>query len=329
MNEVNARCIHDFDIIIDVRSPSEFAHSHIPDAINMPVLDDMQRHLVGQCYRNNPFQARILGASLVCENISHLLKYISDVLHPSKKILIYCARGGQRSLALATILEAIGYRISRLKGGYKAYRNHVCEYLADDIHLYFIVLCGLTGSGKTEIIKAYTQSINLEYLAAHRGSSFGALECKQPSQKMFTNLLFSVLNRHSDYVVVEFESKRIGELVLPKSFVCAMQKGLKIEVVAPIEDRIKRIVDEYGGMDVKAFQRGMQKIKPYMKHDAWIEALHHFENAEMMLCAEILLVEYYDRVYRHSICDERIFHTNIENSLEQLTCIIKKYVTVH
>ena len=297
MIDVNADCLGEFEAIIDVRSPLEFAHSHIPRAQNLFVLDDKERHIVGETYRRDPFAARMLGASLVCANMAQHLQGFAQRFHPSQKILAYCARGGQRSLSFAVILDNIGYRVARLSGGYKSYRSHVCSFFAKPLPLRLFVLYGLTGSGKTEIVRACKYGVDIEGIAAHRGSSFGGFGRTQPSAKMFQNELFEALDS-KHIALVECESKRIGDLILPQSLAQSMQQGRKIEIVAPFESRVQRIVAEYGTMDSAFFHRSMEKIKPYMQKAAWQQCIAHFARGEIVRCVEILLAEYYDRVYR-------------------------------
>lgn len=323
MIEVSADCLGKFEAIIDVRSPLEFAHSHIPRAQNLFVLDDKERHIVGETYRRDPFAARMLGASLVCANMAQHLQGFAQRFHPSQKILAYCARGGQRSLSFAVILDNIGYRVARLSGGYKSYRSHVCSFFAKPLPLRLFVLYGLTGSGKTEIVRACKYGVDIEGIAAHRGSSFGGFGRTQPSAKMFQNELFEALDS-KHIALVECESKRIGDLILPQSLAQSMQQGRKIEIVAPFESRVQRIVAEYGTMDSAFFHQSMEKIKPYMQKAAWQQCIAHFARGEIVRCVEILLAEYYDRVYRRVACDVRIEHRNLEETLRQIDDILEK-----
>ena len=323
MIDVNADSLGEFEAIIDVRSPLEFAHSHIPRAQNLFVLDDKERHIVGETYRRDPFAARMLGASLVCANMAQHLQGFAQRFHPSQKILAYCARGGQRSLSFAVILDNIGYRVARLSGGYKSYRSHVCSFFAKPLPLRLFVLYGLTGSGKTEIVRACKYGVDIEGIAAHRGSSFGGFGRTQPSAKMFQNELFEALDS-KHIALVECESKRIGDLILPQSLAQSMQQGRKIEIVAPFESRVQRIVAEYGTMDSAFFHQSMEKIKPYMQKAAWQQCIAHFARGEIVRCVEILLAEYYDRVYRRVACDVRIEHRNLEETLCQIDDILEK-----
>ena len=229
-----------FDDIIDVRSPLEFAEDHLPGAINLPVLDDAERVRVGTIYKQvSPFDARKIGAALVAASAArHIAGPLAD--RPgSWRPLVYCWRGGQRSGSFAIILEQIGWRVSRLEGGYKAWRRLVVERVqAMPVVSPVVVLDGNTGSAKTAILGRLAarghQVIDLEGLARHRGSLFGAMPGGQPSQKMFEGRLALALESLDPVrpVLVEAESSRIGEITLPKAMwqaICAAPR-LRLDV---------------------------------------------------------------------------------------------------
>lgn len=254
---VDARALAGFDAIIDVRSPGEFAEDHVPGAENLPVLDDAERAEVGTIYvQQSRFLARRIGAALVARNIArHLEGALADrpgSFHP----LIYCWRGGQRSNAMATILSQVGWRVTLLTGGYKTYRRAVKERLYDQqTELRFILLDGHTGSAKTEILHRLAgrglQILDLEGLAAHRGSLFGAIPGRpQPSQKLFESRLIQALDALDPTrpVLVEAESSKIGERMTPPLVWKAMQAAPRIEIRAPREARAHYLVRAYPEM---------------------------------------------------------------------------------
>ena len=198
----NLSQLGEFDEIIDVRTPSEFAEDHIPGAINCPVLSDEERITVGTLYKQvSPFEARKVGAALVARNIAfHLQTRFHDrpkSWHP----MIYCWRGGQRSSAMCIILAQVGWAAQKLEGGYKAYRRDVLEKLeALPQNLTFRVICGPTGSGKSYLLAALAdngqQVLDLEMLAGHRGSVLGKIPGQsQPSQKWFDSALLEALQK--------------------------------------------------------------------------------------------------------------------------------------
>ena len=219
-----------FDAVIDVRSPGEFAQDHLPGAINLPVLDDAQRAVVGTEYvQGSKFRARRQGAALVARNIAeHLERALAD-RDGGFRPLVHCWRGGQRSGAMAAVMDQVGWTVTVLDGGYMTWRRAVTAALYDTPLAHRLVLLdGPTGAGKTEVLARLAargvQTLDLEGLANHRGSLFGALPGGQPSQKLFESRLFDALE-HLDParpVVVEAESSRIGARVIPPALWTAM-----------------------------------------------------------------------------------------------------------
>jgi tRNA 2-selenouridine synthase len=243
-----------FDAIIDVRSPAEFAEDHIPGAINCPVLDDAQRVQVGTMYKTvNAFEAKKLGATLVAKNIAlHIENQFLG--HPQDwKPLVYCWRGGNRSGAMAHILARIGWPVVQLEGGYKAYRNHVNAELAVlPQALHFNVLCGPTGSGKSRLLQVLAsqgaQVLDLEKLAVHRGSVLGNLPtAPQPSQKRFESLLWQLLRAFNPDrpIFVEAESKKVGKLRVPDQLMEKMRASPCTAVELSISHRVALLMQEY------------------------------------------------------------------------------------
>jgi len=291
----------DNSLLIDARSPAEFEESHIKNAINLYALDNEERKEVGTLYKKSPFKAKMLGASYISKNIGKYLQNELKDFTPKTKIFVYCSRGGQRSGSIATILDSIGFRVYKLKGGYKSYRNYVLNYLDNFEYDNFIVLDGLTGSGKTLIIKEFENSIDLEGLANHYGSSFGDINGNQPSQKQFQNSIFDKLQKVSryDFVLLEGESKKIGKLHIPSFLYKKMLKSPRIWIKSPIEDRIKRILNDYKDIDETFFENAMQKIAPYIEKKYAKEIKKAFYGGDLYNCAKILLEKYYDKVYKH------------------------------
>ncbi|MFT4911882.1 MAG: tRNA 2-selenouridine synthase [Brevundimonas sp.] len=242
-----------FDAIIDVRSPAEFAEDHIPGAINLPVLDDAQRAMVGTTYiQTSKFLARRAGAAMVARNIAdHLEGALAD-RDGSFQPLVYCWRGGQRSGAMVTVMDQVGWPVTLLEGGYQTWRRQVVAGLYDAPPTLRIVLIdGPTGCGKTEILKRLSahgiQTLDLEGLANHRGSLFGAMPGGQPSQKAFESRLFDAIQRLDPTrpVVVEAESSRVGERTVPPGLWAAMGTARVITLSAPLAARARHIVETY------------------------------------------------------------------------------------
>ncbi|WP_339915399.1 tRNA 2-selenouridine(34) synthase MnmH [uncultured Brevundimonas sp.] len=242
-----------FDAIIDVRSPAEFAEDHVPGAINLPVLDDAQRAEVGTTYvQTSKFLARRSGAAIVARNIAdHLEGALAD-RDGSFQPLVYCWRGGQRSGAMVTVMDQVGWPVTLLEGGYQTWRRQVVAGLYDAPPALRIVLIdGPTGCGKTEILKRLAahgvQTIDLEGLANHRGSLFGAMPDGQPSQKAFESRLYDAIQRLDPArpIVVEAESSRVGERTVPPGLWAAMGTGQVITLSAPLAARARHIVETY------------------------------------------------------------------------------------
>ncbi|MFN0185895.1 MAG: tRNA 2-selenouridine(34) synthase MnmH [Aquabacterium sp.] len=245
-----------FDAVIDVRSPAEFAEDHLPGALNWPVLDDDERRIVGTLYvQDSPLAARKVGGALVARNLArHVEQQLQDRPRDWRP-LVYCWRGGQRSGALVWMLDQIGFRTHKLGGGYKAFRSAVrAELDALPAALTLTVLAGRTGSGKTRLLGALAtegaQVLDLEALAAHRGSVLGGLpDQPQPSQKRFDTLLWSALRALDPArpVFVESESKKIGQLQLPESLVRRMRDhGRCIRVAMDDAARTQLLLQDYG-----------------------------------------------------------------------------------
>ena len=239
---------------IDVRSPAEYAEDHLPNAINLPVLDDAQRAEVGTVYAQvSAFEARKIGAAIVARNIADIVaRHVRDKPRDWSP-LVYCWRGGQRSRSLTHVLNEIGFRAVQLEGGYRAYRRHVVGLLAQWPRQFrYRVVCGLTGSGKSRLIAAIAaeggQVLDLERLASHRGSLLGDIPGEpQPSQKAFESALLDAFVRMdaSRPIYVESESQRIGRLQVPEALLDAMRAAPCIRLETPKASRLAMLGADY------------------------------------------------------------------------------------
>ena len=300
-----------FDAIIDVRSESEFALDHIPGAINCPVLSDEERIRVGTMYEQvNAFEAKKVGAAIVSRNIARHIEQLWLDMPRHWKPLIYCWRGGNRSGALAHILAKIGWPAIQLEGGYKAYRAHVSLALTTPPQLAFQVICGTTGSGKSRLLEVLdaqgAQVLDLEQLAAHRGSVLGHLPSQpQPSQKMFETRVWDKL-RHFDParpVFVESESKKVGDVRVPDAVMQQMRLSPCIALTLSRTNRVRLLMEDYHhfSADPSLLNTQLDCLVKLHGHDK-ISAWHDLANSgQMAPLVEQLLVEHYDPAYTRSI----------------------------
>ena len=301
----------EFETVIDVRSPSEFADDHLPGAINCPVLDDAERAEVGTMYRQvSPFAARRRGAVLVARNIAeHIEQHFADRprdWHP----LVYCWRGGQRSGAFTHVLREIGWRAHRLDGGYKAWRRHVIEQLDGLPAQYrFVVVSGPTGSGKSRLLDALSargeQVLHLEHLAAHKGSVLGALpDQPQPSQRQFESLLFARLSTFDATrpVYVEAESRKIGKLHVPGHLIERMRAAPTVAIDAPVDERARFLQTDYAYAlaDTPWLKACLAQLRALQGRDV-IERWQALTDAgDFATLTRELLERHYDPLYRRS-----------------------------
>lgn len=304
--------LYAFDEVIDVRSPGEFAEDHIPGAINLPVLNDAERARVGTLYKQvSSFEAKKLGAALVSRNIAqHLETYLADK-PKSYRPLVYCWRGGGRSGSLTHILQKIGFAAMQLEGGYKAYRRHVVAELANlPSRLSYRVVCGPTGSGKSRLLQALAnegaQVLDLEALAAHRGSLLGALPDRpQPPQKLFESAIWSALARFDPVrpVFVESESKKIGSLRVPDALIAAMHASRCVRLEVPLAARVALLTEDYAHFlrDPEIINSRLAHLAPLRGSEtvaAW-QALAHRQAWDQLVAT--LLEQHYDPAYFKSL----------------------------
>ena len=245
----------EFDEVIDVRSPAEFAEDHVPGAINCPVLEDAERAAIGTLYKQvSGFDAKKRGAALVAKNIARHIEGAFAAHGRDWRPLVYCWRGGKRSGAMAHILAEIGWHAAQLEGGYRSYRRFVLEQLAELPRRYrYRVICGPTGSAKSRLLEALARSgaqvLDLEGIARHRGSVLGTLPATpQPAQKMFDSLVWDRLRRFDPEreVYVEAESRKIGQLQVPAALLERMRASPCVQVEAPLAERVEFLLREYG-----------------------------------------------------------------------------------
>jgi tRNA 2-selenouridine synthase len=297
-----------FDAIIDVRSPSEFAEDHIPGAINLPVLDDGERAEIGTIYvQRSKFLARRLGAAKVARNIAgHLDGALAD-RDGSFRPLVQCWRGGQRSGAMAAVMDQIGWPVTVLDGGYMTWRRKVQTALYGDAALDVVLLDGGTGTGKTELLHRLAargvQTLDLEGLAGHRGSLFGAIrDCPQPSQKLFESRLFAALETLdvTRPIVVEAESSRIGARTVPPALWAAMGRAGVIELEAPLPGRAAFSARVYADIasDPASLELALSRLPPHHSKETIVAWKAMARAGETEALAAALIADHYDPAYR-------------------------------
>jgi tRNA 2-selenouridine synthase len=297
---------------LDARSPAEFAIDRLPGATSAPVLSDAERATIGTLHSQvSAFAARRAGAAMVARNIATIVDTIARDRPIGWAPLVYCWRGGQRSRALVHVLNEIGFRAMQLDGGYRAFRRHVVDALATRPAAFeFVVICGLTGAGKSRLIAALSaagaQALDLEGLAHHRGSLLGDDPHEpQPSQKHFETGLFAALESFDPArpVFVESESRRIGRLQVPEALLAAMRTGRCIRLATPLPMRVELLLHDYAHWraDVAALEARLAPLAPLVGKEAiarWRDAARAGDFAALV--GELLAL-HYDPGYARAI----------------------------
>ncbi len=293
--------------LFDARSPSEFAHGHIPHAQNLPVLNDEERAAVGTMHARSGSEAAIhLGLELIGPQLATKLATARRLAQGSKEVAIHCWRGGGRSHSLAWLLETGGFTVHLLEGGYKAYRQYVRASFAKPMNVF--VLGGMTGSGKTDILlelaKQGQQVIDLEGIACHRGSAFGSIGmAPQPNNETFEAQLFEEWRALDPNLPVWFEdeSNRIGTVALCDEFHSRVRCGNLVTVSLPQDLRIERLVTMYTeANDTLGLLHGLDRIAKRLggtTHKVCHEAIEHGDFAT----ATRHLLHYYDKGYTYQL----------------------------
>jgi tRNA 2-selenouridine synthase len=346
-------------VLLDVRSESEFYHGHIPDAVNLPLLNDEHRKEVGITYKQKGrSQAVEKGFELVGGKFIDFIRSAKELLSSfqlqtsppdrisragnleprtsnlkPQTIFLYCWRGGMRSNIMSWVLETAGIRTSVLKGGYKNYRRWSLKQF--DIPRQLIVLGGKTGSGKTfllnELAKRGEQILDLEALANHRGSAYGAVgKPPQPRQEHFENLIAYHLSKTNPELPlwIENESRKIGSLQIPNSLFDNMMASPLLEVVISGEERVERILDEYGKFPKEELRANTIKLERSLGGARLKEALQLLDENNLTDWIKLMLT-YYDKTYQYGLSlrnQEKNFPVEVsfENSVEAVGRLIEE-----
>ena len=302
-------------IFIDVRTEKEYLDDHILNAYNMPLFNHDEYCEIGTIYKQEgKHEAIDRGFDFVSPKLKDMYKVAKELSTKYEHIVIYCARGGMRSSSVANLLSSIGIDIAKLEGGYKSYRNYVQSYLSTIMDKkQFIVLHGLTGVGKTELLielnKNKIDVLDLEYMARNTGSAFGFItyDEKPPTQKTFESKIFeSLFFSKSDYIFIESESKRVGHVLVPNNiYEAIIRDGYHILIECDIKDRVKRLCKDYvynrsedNIQELKNCINTLRKRLGNKTVDKYLELLDKKQYEEVV---ESILVSYYDPLYMHSV----------------------------
>ncbi len=291
--------------VIDVRSPAEFRSGHIPNAFNIPLFDDREREIIGTVYKKQGRNEAIIeGLKLSGPSMYIKLERALDIA-TEKKLLVHCWRGGLRSEAMAWLFSLGGIDSEILEGGYKAYRRFILSSFTENKKM--VILGGLTGSGKTEILSYLRQSgqqvIDLERLANHKGSAFGSLGQKpQPSSEHFANLLYEEWKKvdRNKSLWLEDESKNIGTVFMPGEFYQNMQNQPLIVLMMDLKTRIPRLLEEYSSYPKNDLVSAVRRISKRLGGDNAKAAIDSIEKGDFIKAIEITL-RYYDKAYMYGL----------------------------
>ena len=292
--------------IIDVRTPDEFAQGHIPEAINISIFSNEERAIVGTKYKQESRDTAMAEAMyFVSQNVDFYLDEIAKLKIPTKKILIHCWRGGMRSGSMARLFAADGYDVQILQGGYKSYRNLVLQSFEQPLRL--LIIGGMTGSGKSDVLKEIEnlgeQIVDLEGIAHHKGSAFGALgQLPQPTVEQFENDLHKAFSKLdlSEPIWLEDESQLVGKVRIPKPLFEQIRAAKVYKLELSKEYRIKRLVTEYTDFDKKLINTSIQNISRRLGGLAAQHAVNAIEKNDFSTAIDIVL-SYYDKTYSYGL----------------------------
>lgn len=323
--------------LIDVRSPSEYAHDHIPGSVNIPLLDDDERREVGICYKEQgPKDARLLGVDLVSPKLPGFIRDFLEIKKSNKMMVAYCWRGGLRSNSAAGLVRVAGMQVFTIRGGWKEYRRHVSDFLESFPPEYkFINLYGPTGCAKTEILRRLDSEglnvLDLEKAAAHKGSSFGTVdepEYGSVTQKNFESKIWHSFYRSEGSVfLVEGESRKIGKVSIPPAVFDRMQSGVSVVAETSLDFRIAFTVENYKpDRYIEEIRESLLRLRRYIGSAKTGELSAMLDRHDYETFTRDLLVEYYDPLYCRSMPekpDHVIKYESISEGSEKLAEIYR------
>lgn len=325
--------------LIDVRSEAEYQEATIPGSINIPILNNDQRSQVGTMYRKvGPDQAKELGWQLVGPKSAEIYEQYRKLAR-NQELVLFCWRGGLRSIYTAQFLSERGLPVKRIIGGYKAYRRYINQYLErESIPHRVIVLHGLTGVGKTDILARLAELnlpvLDLEGLARHRGSVFGKVGLpSSPSQKDFEALIVAKLRQaeRKGVILVECESKRVGRLMVPMAIMNGMKKGYNILIYASLSNRVRRLNEIYTvgpGHNITELKECVSSLYKFLGHQKVEELNQLLDHQDFTAVTTDLLVNYYDPLYKYPAAPSDQYDLSVSgDNLDQAVDQISHWVT--
>lgn len=311
MNEISQESIYASNqLLIDVRSPSEYLAYHIEGAVNLPLFTDEERAAIGTAYKQeSTVIAKKLGTTYIANKIEMITHELIDYSLSYDRIIIYCQRGGMRSGSIVSLMNSLDFNnIFRLDGGIKGHRNYVMSELPKILaNKDFVTIHGLTGVGKTKILNAMEEDylvLNYEKLAQNSGSVFGNILFRgdSPTQKQFEEKLFFQIQNSAKHVFIESESKRVGSLLIPDEYMEKLETGEHILVETSIDNRIQNLIDDYSFDDNHAALKGaLNKLRKRLGNDVTDNLIDYIDTNQLPKLVNYLLVDYYDPLYNYSI----------------------------
>lgn len=336
LEELNYEDIENLDniVLVDVRSEGEYKNAHIPGAINIPILNDDERREVGTLYDRVSYDlAKIKAVEYASKKLPELYEKYLELEKTCDEVVIYCDRGGYRSTVLERTFRALGMHISKLSGGYKAYRRYVMEKLDEYFErIKVLTLYGLTGTHKTYIIRRLEEDgikvLDLEKYANHRGSIFGSVGLKEKvSQKMFDSYIYEAIkdDPYATYIT-EGESRRIGDIVLHEKLYKKMLKSDKILIEASLDERAKNICEDYLPSENKEeIIKTFEEFKKFISKERYGKYTAMLMEGEYLDLIKDMMKSYYDPKYSFKKYDYNKVFTDA--SYDDIKEFVKKYLT--
>ncbi len=332
MKKTNDALYQEHQIIIDVRTPSEYNENHIMGSINIPLFSDEERKIIGTAYKQqSPFEAKKLGLEFMGNRLKEVSHQIMDLSKEEKEIIIYCAKGGMRSASIVALMNSLDIPVYQLEGGMKGHREYMVKKTEEVLSKKtFITLHGLTGVGKTKLLLQLREKglsvLDYEGLANHAGSVFG--RClfteEMPSQKYFEEKLFYELIHTKDkYIFIESESRRVGSVFIPDIYMEMLANGRHILIETSMENRIDNLMDDYIIDDEnKLLIEGIDRLRKRISNEKADELIQYVKEDNLSPVVDFLLASYYDPLYQYSIdkyeYDEKISYKELDHCVTEI-----------